>query len=471
MMRDLFVVMVITGLLPACFRRPYVGLLVFSWLAYMRVQDLSWGTVRNMRWSFYVAMLTFAGFMANPKGMKPFLPDLRCFLMIFLVVLVILGVWDSEPGLPGVDKAQKGRTFEFAKIIGIALFTTAVLTSKEHLRVLVWVIALSFAFYGVKSGIWGIMTFGRTPIKTGPGGMLADNNDYALALVMSIPMLFHLGLTEKNETLRKVFHYSIPLTIITIALTHSRGGMLSLVGACGVLIWRSKNRVAGFTAAGLFGLTILLFGPTNLKSRLSTLQNVEEDSSAKARFRSWAAASRMAVGNPVLGVGLNKFRQSYMTYQPNPTAQERRGENIFVAHNSYLQIWAETGSISLLIYLYLIYRSFRTCWKMRKLAKKRYYSSWIINYATMFEASLAAFCIGSTFLNRAHFDLVYHFFAIVIVFEKFALEELNANAPAELRVDSGDRTPGQLRRIRTPGFGLRPPVHGFRDAPLLSDRH
>ena len=468
-MRDLFVISIITSLLPACFRRPYVGLLVFSWLAYMRVQDLSWGTVRTMRWSFYVAILTFCGFMMNPKRGRFFLPDLRCFIMIFLVILVCLGVWSSEPGLPGTDKAQFGRMVEFAKIIGIALFTTAVVTSKEHLRVLVWVIALSFAFYGVKSGIWGIMTLGRVPIKTGPGGMLADNNDFSLALVMAIPMLFHLGLTEKNETLRKVFHYSIPLTIITIALTHSRGGMLSLIGAFGVLIWRSKNRVAGFSAAGLLGLTVLLFGPSNLRSRISTLKNVETDSSASARFRSWAAAYRMASDNLVLGVGLNKFRQSYMTYQPNPTPQELNGKNIFVAHNSYLQIWAETGTISLCLYLYMIFRTFNTCWKVRKLAKKRYYSSWIINYATMFEASLASFCIGSTFLNRAHFDLVYHFFAIVLVFEKFAMEDLKVGAPVELRIDSGNRRRGELRRVRTPGFGARRPVQGFRDSPLLGD--
>ncbi|MFT5284991.1 MAG: putative O-glycosylation ligase (exosortase A-associated) [Planctomycetota bacterium] len=466
-MRDLFVVMVITGLMPACFRRPYVGLLVFSWLAYMRVQDLSWGTVRTMRWSFFIAFLTGAGYIANPKQMRGFLPDIRCFIMITLVILVCLGVWNSEPGHPLTDKAQFGRMVEFTKIIGIALFTTAVVVSKEHLRVLVWVIALSFGFYGVKSGIWAIFTLGRVPILVGPGGMLADNNDFALALAMSIPMLFHLGLSEKKELLRKVFHYTIPLTMITIAVTHSRGGMLSLVGGCGVLIWRSKNRVAGFTAAGLLGLTVLMVGPSGLRDRLSTLKDVEQDSSASARFRSWGAATRMATDNAVLGVGLNKFRQSYMRYQPNPTAMERKGDAIYVAHNSYLQIWAETGTISLLLYLYLIGATFRTCWKVRKLAKRRYYASWMINYATMFEASLFTFCIGSTFLNRAHFDLVYHFFAIVLVFEKLAMDELNAGAPIELRPKSQSRRGGDLRRIRSSGFSQPQPRNGFRDTPLL----
>lgn len=465
-MRDLFVVVVITGLLPACFRRPYVGLLVFSWLAYMRVQDLAWGTVRGMRWSYYVAIVTFAGFLVDPKRKRWFMLEKRTLMMLALVLLVIAGVWNSRGTSFIQTKSQISRTFEFSKIVGIALFTTAVVQTREHLRVLVWVIGLSFAFYGVKSGIWGVLTLGRSDIRVGPGGMLADNNDFALALVVSVPMLFHLGLSEKKELLRKVFHYSIPLTMVTIALTHSRGGFLSLCGACGVLIWRSRNRVAGMAVAGAVALFLVLLGPSSLKARLGTLQNVEEDSSANARFRSWAAAIRMATDNVPFGVGLDMFRTRYMDYQPNPTARELRGENIFVAHNSYLQIWAETGTFSLLIYLALIFMSFETCWRVRRLAKRRYYSSWMINYATMFEASMFGFCIGSTFLNRAHFDLVYHLFAIILVFEKIALEELKKGAPKEL-VAAGSRRSGEFRRIRTGGFGVRPVQRGFRDTPLL----
>lgn len=464
-MRDLFVVVVITGLMPACFRRPFVGLLVFTWLAYMRVQDLSWGAVRSFRWSYYIMIITAAGFISNPKRLRWFIPDPRCWVMIILLVLLYLGVQFSQDGTFWQNQAQIGAIIEFAKIIAVALFTTAVVTNREHLRVLVWVVALSFAFYGVKSGLWGILTLGSSSIDTGPGGMLADNNDFALALVMSVPLLFHLGQSEKKDILRKVFTYSVPLTMATVGLTHSRGGFLSLVGACGVLIWRSKNRVAGMSVAAVVGIALLLFGPSGFKDRLSTLKDVEHDSSANARFRSWAVAVRMATDNPILGVGLDNFRQRYLDYQPNPTAAERRGENIYVAHNAYLQIWAETGTISLVLYLYLIFATFRTCWRVRRLAKQRYYASWMINYATMFEASLVGFCIGSSFLNRAHFDLVYHFFAIVLVFEKIALRELKQGAPAALH--SSARGTGEVRRVRPVGFGLRPRVRGFRDTPLL----
>jgi O-antigen ligase len=91
------------------------------------------------------------------------------------------------------------------------------------------------------------------------------------------------------------------------------------------------------------------------------------------------------------------------------------GEDVIVAHSSYFQIWAECGTPALLLYFSLISaRSARAGACAR--AKRRYHTSWIINYATMFEASLAAFVVGSAFLNRAHFDLFYHWVAIVIAF-------------------------------------------------------
>ena len=52
-MRDLVVFLFVMAMMPTAFRRPYIGLLLFSWLAYMRPQDLCWGFARTMRLSFF----------------------------------------------------------------------------------------------------------------------------------------------------------------------------------------------------------------------------------------------------------------------------------------------------------------------------------------------------------------------------------------------------------------------------------
>jgi probable O-glycosylation ligase (exosortase A-associated) len=422
-MRDLIFMLAIFSLMPVSFLRPYIGMVVFSWLAYMRPQDLTWGFAKYERWSFYIAIIMFVGYLAQRRKGPLFVPDPRTIVFLVLILLVGLGVL-LHPHPTNVDY-QTGRYVEFIKIIGIGLFTTGLVRNREQLRLLIWVIALSFGFYGVKNGLWGVMTLGQKPILRGPGGLMLDNNDFSLALSMAVPMLWCIGTAEKRLVLRRAFLVCVPLTAFTVLLTHSRGGFLSLAAAIGVLVWRSKHRMLALVAT-LFALPIGWFAmPTEMRERFESIGDYEEDGSANARFRSWAVAIRMATDNPMLGVGMYNFRERYLDYQPEPNPSELAGKDIFVAHNSYLQIWAETGTPALLLYLSLIAMSLATVWRVRKRARKHFRSSWIIDYATMFEASLAAFIVGSTFLNRAHFDLFYHWVALIMIFGRMADADLD----------------------------------------------
>jgi probable O-glycosylation ligase (exosortase A-associated) len=379
--------------------------------------------------------------------------EARTWLLLVLLALVGIGILFSFRPMP----EQFNRYLEFVKIVAIALFTTAVVTNRERLRVLVWIIALSLGFYGVKTGIFGIMTLGRDQVLQGPGGMLADNNDFSLAMAMAVPRLFQIGWTEKREPIRRAFWFALPLTVITIGLTHSRGGFLSVVAALGVLVWRSRNRLQGLAIGACVALAALALAPKDYLERLQTITEYETEGSARGRIKAWGIATRMALDHPILGVGFGKFRQHYNTYNENPTPGELRGSEIIVAHNSYLQIWAECGTPAILIYLTLILLSFATVWRVRALARRRYYSSWIINYATMFEASLTAFVIGAIFLNRAHFDLFYHWVALVLVFGRIAMQEMEQDRLHPER--DGGR--GELVHVPRRGFAWRPRLRGF----------
>ena len=452
-MRDLILTLVLFGLMPVCYRKPFVGLAVFSWLAYMRVQDLTWGFARGMRWSYYVAIVTFAGFLVSRERKRWFVRDPRCHVMLALVVLIGIGiVLSKQPSF-----RQFERYLEYGKIVAVALFTTAIVNTKERLRVLLWIVALSLGFYGVKSGIQGVLTGGSMHIIRGPGGMLADNNDFSLALSMAVPMLFHLGWSERRPEIRKVFWFALPMTVLTVGFTRSRGGFLSVAAAIGMVVWRSKNRMAGARVAFLLGAAARQAAPAEYKERLMTMLDPSTEGSANSRLIAWGIATRMALDNPLFGVGMYKFRQHYPQYDPN----YQFGQDTIVAHSSYFQIWAECGTLALLLYFSLIFASFWTCWRVRAEAQRLYHSSWIINYANMFEASLAAFVVGSAFLNRAHFDLFYHWVAIVIVFALVARREMALELQGVLRYE-GER--GELEALARPGFGRRARVSGYRPA-------
>ncbi|MFT5051332.1 MAG: putative O-glycosylation ligase (exosortase A-associated) [Chlamydiales bacterium] len=448
-MRDLFVSLIVLGALPVSYRRPLVGLLMFSLLAYMRLQDLAWGFARYQRWSYYVALVTFAGFLSSRRK-NPIILEARTVIMISLAAFLGVGLLFAH----GDAEVEIASYLEFCKIVAIALFTTSVIQTRDHLRCMVWVIAMSLGFYGVKNGLAGVVTLGGAKILQGPGGMMKDNNDFALAMVMAVPLLFHLFTSERRKILRRGALVMIPLTMITVMLTHSRGAALSLGFALSILVWRSRNRFIGFAVGACIVMAAAAFAPKSYVKRLETIQNFEEDGSAQGRLAAWRVAGRMVRENPIFGVGLSRFQVAYLDFEPAPTDQQLAGKGgTRVAHNSYFQIWAEGGTPALLMYLSLIGLSFFDIWRVRWRAKKKYHASWILSYCSMFEASLGAFFLGSAFLNRAHFDLFYHYVAIILVFGVLARKEMDNLDTVQPRPSgTGGRTGRSLRLVQAPGF-------------------
>ncbi|MEE2939209.1 MAG: putative O-glycosylation ligase, exosortase A system-associated [Planctomycetota bacterium] len=449
-MRDLLVALFVLSSMPVAFKRPVAGLMVFSLLAYMRIQDLTWGFARATRWSLYIALLMFAGWLFQQDRKGP-IWTFRTALLVFLPLWMFIGLVESRGVLYAVTSKN---LVEYTKIVGIAIFSMMVVRRREHLRAMMWIIGGSFAFFGVKNGAAAIASGGSLFINRGPGGMLEDNNDFALALAMSLPILVALATSETSGLYRKWLKFTTPLTVMSVLATRSRGGFLSVVIATFVLVWRSKNRVAGLALMGLAGtLGVIGLANTGTLQRLETLRNVEEDGSAMGRIAAWKVAGRMIEDQPYFGVGFNQFQANYLEYGPRV---EARADGTRVAHNAYLQIWSEGGTPAFLAYMLLLILSILSIQRLRREANRIYERSWIQSYCTGFEGALITFLLGSMFLNRAHFDLIYHYFALIISFEVIARREM-AEPLSSLEV----------KKRGVGGALVRREAHGFRSKPAL----
>lgn len=449
--RDISVTLVVLGSIPYSFRQPFIGLLVFSWLAYMRVQDLCWSFARYQRFSYYVALAMFSGFFLFEKK-SLFSKDARVGVMLALAGWVTISVFTTNYE---VTNRVVYYWLEYLKIISIALITVALIDRPERLKMFVWLVALSLGFFGVKSGLWGILTGGGRQILRGPGGLLEDNNDFSLALTMNLPFLFYLGLSEPDKWIRRGLYGAMFLTCITILLTHSRGGFVAMCATLFIMTWRSRNRVLGIALALVAAIVFLLFAPASVKERLSTLKNVEQDGSAMARLHTWGVALKMVADNPLFGVGFRNFQSAYPDYDPNPLRQ--KGTNaFFVAHNSYLQLAAESGLPAITMFLVLAAMTFLLLRKVRVMALRRHETNWILNYVRMFEATMVGFYVGATFLNRAHFDFAYHLFAAIVAFGVIAQKEMTSEERYPLRKGTGvARVLANERVFGDKSFGAR----------------
>ena len=120
-MRDWIVLLIVAATIPLAFYRPYFGLLGFSWLAYMRPQDLSWGLADSIPLSKYLALAILASLIIRGK-LNIFRPSKVTFAMLGLWLWLLVTCFMSQSHDIAFAKFQ-----EITKIFLVAFMTVAVI--------------------------------------------------------------------------------------------------------------------------------------------------------------------------------------------------------------------------------------------------------------------------------------------------------------------------------------------------------
>ncbi|HEY4594729.1 MAG TPA: putative O-glycosylation ligase, exosortase A system-associated, partial [Thermoanaerobaculia bacterium] len=419
-MRDLIVIGIVFASLPVIVFRPYFGLLVYGWLAYMRPQDMAWGASRTLPLSQVVAVALAAG-LVMALGRERWLT-----IRVQTVLLLLLAGWISvtvvTAVLPDVSIDMYGY---YWKAIAISEITTGLVLDRQRFRALVLLIVFSIGFLGAKRGLIGLVS-GGARYYDGPGGFMSDNNSFAMVLNMILPLLAAVILTEKERYLKIAAWVVAALCVATILFTFSRGGLLTLAAVLPLLIWRSRHRVA-VTLAVLLALAAFRAWTSDrftqdYVERAQTISDYQEDRSAMGRLNAWNTSWAVFLDYPVFGVGPNNLEVVYRAYSPEP-------DRFRVSHNAFLQILCECGLPALLLFLAV---SASGLWSLRRTQRAAERDSWVEVYARMLQISLLAYLIGSMFLSTAYSELLYQIIAMSVSLEVIARVEAGdvAAAPA-----------------------------------------
>ncbi len=432
-MRDFIVLAIILGSVPLSFCSPYFGVLVWAWVAYFNPHRYAWGFAYDFPVAQVIAVSTLLGILFTRKIN-------RQFLVRETVLLFFLWAWFALTMLYAVqvplfaDHIEPGKALleRVSKILLMTVVMILVVTSRKKLQYLFLVTALSFGFLAIKGTLFGIRTGGQFRVWGPPDSFIADNNDVALAINMSLPMMFFLAREVTNRWLRLLLRVAFLSGIVAVILTYSRGGLLGLAVVLFVIAIKSHRKLLGVASLAVAGFLLLTFAPLPWMSRMETFLRGDLDLSAQLRLQAWEFAWTLAKHHPITGGG-------FETFTPGLFERYTPGLEFAGPHSIYFQVLGEHGFVGLALFLFLLASCFFTLRRLRRRVRGDPSAAWMVSYAHMLEASLIAYAISGAFLPRAYFDLYFQLVAATIILKILYHREVLAPARASEATALGAR--------------------------------
>lgn len=401
-LRDIAIVVIVLILAFLALRRPWIGVMNWTWLSIMNPHRYSWGFAYNSPIAAIAAASTLVGLLFTKDKRSPFQGAPVWWLLVFVA-------WMTVSWLLGYDPT--GDYWDWNRSIKIYLMTFVALSllhTKHQLMAFAWVTVGSLAFLAAKGGLFTIATGGGYRVWGPANSFIYDNNHFALATIVAIPMLHFLQLQLRPGWPRRLMSVIMLLCAAAAIGSYSRGAFLALAAMGAVFWWRSSRK-------GLIGLMILLvilaalpMMPAEWWDRMHSIQDYAQDASAMGRINAWLVAIEVAKHN-LLGAGMSyqhgTFFWAYGVYETTVRA----------AHSIYFQILGNHGFIGLFLYLMIWITTLHSAGRLRALARQHSEAHWAGELAAMVQVSLISFAVGGAFLSLPYFDLPYNLMVLVVL--------------------------------------------------------
>ena len=419
-MRDIALTLIFLSFLYFVFARPYVGIYIWTWLSLMNPHRLTYGFAFSFPFAQITAIAILISMISSKEPKR--IPWTRetVLLLVFILWMLFTTFFAFYPDLAW---EQWGKVWKIMLMIYITLI---LINTREKLYWLVWVIVLSLGLYGVKGGIFTIVTGGAHRVQGPLGSFISGNNEMALALIMVIPLMRFLQLQTGNIWARRGLIAAMLLTGIAAIGSQSRGALVGIVAMGLFLALKSRNKlltllpilvVVGATAAIM---------PQEWYDRMSTITEFEEDGSAQGRLHAWKTAVNLAK-HRITGGGFETFQPAvYFLY-----SEDKGDVSSTDAHSIYFEVVAEHGFIGIALFLLLAWFTWNTGSRIRKQAGRSKETRWYRDLASMLQVSLMGYAVSGAFLGLAYFDLYYNLIAMMVICKVLLTEQLRLQEPVK----------------------------------------
>ena len=370
-------------------------MILFYWLVAIMPLDQHWLWGHELLPSFTIAKVLgilclcvalFRMFIGEAPVERLFRTETRWFLAFAVCLCIAI----LQPTAMGMGTSAYFHVFSI-----IALFITVLVLvdsrPRLYLTLLTTIGATGFvSLYALRAQ----QKYAYTSDFVRPGGMFGDANEYALVVGVWMPIAFIWAISRRPRW-ERLFSFGCLLScLVGTTFAASRGGFFGMVASFLYLVVRSRRPVRNLLVVTAL-MAPLLFASSASVVRRFTQPRLGDDQAKEARLIVWAAGMRMIQQHPLLGIGINNFKSVVAQYEVLDPDQR---EVVSVAHNTYIEIAAELGVPTLIVYLAVFIAIIRTLELARRRANAARLTH-LTNIALGLQAGLIAYLVSSFFMS------------------------------------------------------------------------
>jgi putative inorganic carbon (HCO3(-)) transporter len=315
------------------------------------------------------------------------------------------------------------------KVLAGLLLTASLLTERRRLHALIWVMVISLGYYGVRGGIFTIVTGGSYRVWGPEQTIITDNNHLAAALLVTLPLMNYLRLQSRHHLVRNLLAVAMALTLLATIASYSRGALLGLVAVAGMMWFRSKQKVVSAVVMSACLAAAIAFMPGNWGARMESIGTYQEDASATERLDLWRISTQLALSRPLVGSGFTgPYTRSVVdTVEPGGPAR--------AVHSIWFELLGEQGFPTFFLWVGLTLTGLLSAVRLARITRSRPDLAWAHDFGRMSQVSIVAYMVSGTFLSLSYWDFYWTLLVAVSATLVLAKRALAVPVPDGVDVD------------------------------------
>jgi O-antigen ligase len=330
-----------------------LGLCLFTILTFFeQIPGLEGSGLSMTKLAGGVLVISWLLIVTNRRSGAPMLlldrPVLAAAAIVFVAWALASRLWASDIA----EAAANGTRLMLGVILVFIVFTA--IQEPRHIRWLLWSY-LAGAFLSALVGLGETSPDrGSDPTEGRLAGGIADPNELAAILVPAMAFASFALAAMRGTLVRLALVTAMVVFSIALFLTESRGGLIGLAVTFVVaLILAGPMRPQALVV--ILIVSALGISYYTLVAPPESLERVTEFSAGSGTGRTdlWSVAGEIIGDHPLVGVGVGNFQ----VVEPFYAAGTLNLPNVAfvvdtpkVAHNTYLEVFAELGLIGLLMF-------------------------------------------------------------------------------------------------------------------------